>query len=288
MMNNNEQYVGIGMTTKKVLIVILNYITYDLTLRLLEDLKKLMLSNAAVMVVDNCSPNDSAKVLEEGSETGGYIFFSNQNNTGYAAGNNIGIKYAVEHGFEYTLILNNDVKLCDENVLMIMMKTMESSSDIGCVGPKILNLEGTVCYPYIDRPTLWSMTLGIISGKAKRKTAVDVSQYVYRVHGCCMLLRNSIMQRIDYMDERTFLYCEENILAERMLKVNSLSYYCADTSIIHIGSSTTQKTYGAKRRRAIQVTRDSMEIYLRDYRGYNRGSRFICESMRSLIIAIRG
>lgn len=276
------------MSIKKVLIVILNYKTYDLTLQLLEELKMLAFPDTAVMVIDNCSLNNSAEVLAAGAGTGDYIFYANQKNSGYAAGNNIGIHYAIAHGFDYTWILNNDVKIQDKNILQKMLDVAESSGNIGCVGPKIFSLEGKECLPYCDRPTLWTMTLGIVGGKAQRKMQTNISQLVYRVHGCCMLLRNSIMQQIDCMDERTFLYNEEDILAERMLKVSSVSYYCAETSIIHMESATVKKTHGVKSKQRIKVTLDSMEIYLRDYRRYNRVSRFLCKLTRGLIIALRG
>jgi GT2 family glycosyltransferase len=275
------------MSTKKVLIVILNYITYDLTLQLVEELKRFAFPNTAVMVIDNCSPNNSANVLAAEAETGGYIFYANDINSGYAAGNNIGIRYAIAHGYDYTWILNNDVKIQDKCILQKMLDVAESSDNIGCVGPKIFSLEGKECLPYCDRPTFWTMTLGIVSGKIKRKSQTNVSQFVYRIHGCCMLLRNSIMQRIDCMDERTFLYNEEDILAERMLNVGSVSYYCAETSLIHMESTTVKITFGAKNKQRIKMTLDSLEIYLRDYRRYNWLSRFLCKLTRGVIIALR-
>ena len=49
-----------------VLIVILNYGTYDLTIKMIEEIQsKLEYDNYSIMVVDNCSPNESADVLEE-------------------------------------------------------------------------------------------------------------------------------------------------------------------------------------------------------------------------------
>lgn len=51
---------------EKVLIVILNYKTYNLTLELIKDLRtKIDYKNYSIFVIDNCSPNESASVLKK-------------------------------------------------------------------------------------------------------------------------------------------------------------------------------------------------------------------------------
>lgn len=53
-----------------VLIIILNYVTYELTLKVIEEIHaSLDYDNYAIMVVDNCSPNESAEILEKKSNT---------------------------------------------------------------------------------------------------------------------------------------------------------------------------------------------------------------------------
>lgn len=89
----------------KVLVVILNYKTPQLTLNLVDALKTIHYQAFDIMVVDNNSPDDSAKVLQKGAENNDYLFYANHVNAGYAAGNNIGIRYAIQHGYQYTWIL---------------------------------------------------------------------------------------------------------------------------------------------------------------------------------------
>ena len=61
-------------TQPKVLIVILNYITYAMTINLIKELlTDLDYENYSIMVVDNCSPNESAEILEQKSKEMGYI-----------------------------------------------------------------------------------------------------------------------------------------------------------------------------------------------------------------------
>ena len=113
-------------TQPKVLIVILNYGTFQMTINLIKELRaELEYDNYSIMVVDNCSPNESAEILAANSSALNYIFYANKTNSGYAAGNNIGIRYGINNGYIYTWILNNDVELREKNLLSHMVEIAE-------------------------------------------------------------------------------------------------------------------------------------------------------------------
>ena len=88
------------------------------------------------------------------------------------------------------------------------------------------------------------MTYRIFREKKERNTCKSKSQYVYRLYGCCMLVRNIYIKKVDFFDERTFLYCEEEILAEKFLKKNYKTYYLAESKIKHLESMTVGKKKG--------------------------------------------
>lgn len=272
----------------KVLIVILNYGTFEMTINLIKELQAdLEYENYSIMVVDNCSPNESAEILAAKSQEMNFIFYANKTNAGYAAGNNIGIRYGIEHGFEYSWILNNDVELREKNVLTHMVQIAEKDNRIGCVGPKIYTLDGSMCAPYCRRPSFWSMTGGIGVEKKYRHKFTDKSTEVYRVYGCCMLLKNKIMAEVDCMDERTFLYGEEDILAERMLAKDYVSFYDADVSVTHKESASMKKMSKNRKKLQMRETQNSLDLYLKEYRRFPWIARWICKKVRSLIIWIR-
>lgn len=253
----------------KVLIVILNYKTPQLTLNLVEALKKIHYQAFDIMVIDNNSPDDSADILEKWAEDKGFIFYANHVNAGYAAGNNIGIRYAIRRGYKYTWILNSDVLLFDLNVLKVMVQRAESDSQIGVVGPLIISRDGNAVGPYIYRPTFWRCTLGIFSDKRKRMKNIYIPRIVYRVYGCCMLLRNEAMEKCDCMDERTFLYSEEDILAERLLKYGYYAYYDPATKVKHNESSSMHTLTLEQIRKKDKEASKSRTLYFREYLGYN-------------------
>lgn len=264
------------MGSPSVLIVILNYKTYNLTLKLIDQIhQKLDYDNYTILVIDNCSLNESADVLLKGS--GDYLFFANNKNSGYASGNNIGIRYGIEHGYKYTWILNNDVLITDGNVLMHMVSVMEQKPNIGCVGPKIISRSGSPVAPYVRRRTFWQMTFGIMEDKKFRERNLDKAQQVYRVYGCCMLLRNSVMQKIDCMDERTFLYGEEEILAERMLNIKSYSFYDPLVSVIHNESSTVNNINKSALDTKYKAQKESKYLYYTEYRRFDKSKIMVCE-----------
>lgn len=271
-----------------VLIVILNYQTYQLTLELIESIRKTIVYPCFdIMVVDNCSPNESGTPLARRKAELGFELIVNDVNSGYAAGNNIGIKYAIQKGYRYTWILNNDIVLKSNSTLMAMVEIMKSDSSVAAVSPKILNPDGLECYQYYYRPSLWDMSFGIAGSKKKRENVDSKrSQKIYRPHGCCMLLRNSSMEVVECLDERTFLYGEEEILAERLLKKNLHCWYCADSEVIHMESATVNSVQ--KKRRKIKQVFLSQKLYLKEYRKFPLLARLLCKVTRGAIILLRG
>lgn len=271
-----------------VLIIILNYGTYDLTLKMINELhSKLEYNNYSIMVVDNCSPNESVEVLENQSKDLNYIFIANKKNTGYAAGNNIGIRYAIDNGYKYSWILNNDVELREKSILRELVGILEQCDDIACIGPKIYNADGSICAPYCRRPSVWNMTLGAFEDKKYRISKQDVAGEVYRIYGCCMLLKNRAMAEIDCMDERTFLYGEEEILSERLIKKSYRTYYDPAVSVTHLGSVSMKKASPDSKKRQILEQEKSRELYLKEYRKFSPFEIWFCNMMRRLISLVR-
>ena len=107
---------------KTVLVLILNYRTPQMTIELIDQFKrKVQYSDYDILVVDNKSPDDSALILSEAAQQEGFLFIAENENRGYAAGNNVGIRYAIAHGYRYTLIMNSDIEINDGSFLSHMV-----------------------------------------------------------------------------------------------------------------------------------------------------------------------
>ena len=107
------------------------------------------------------------------------------------------------------------------------------------------------------------------------------------LYGCCMLLKNKAMKAVDCKDERTFLYGEEDILAERMMPKGYVSYYDSEVSVTHKESSSMKRMSKNRKMFQIRESKKSRELYLKEYRHYRAPARWLCHWTRSLITYLR-
>lgn len=268
----------------KVAIIILNYITWNETLKEVELVKKVMDNvqyEYEIIVIDNCSPNDSYENLK--AHTDEFTLLKSETNGGYASGNNIGLRYAYERQYKYSWILNNDVLFSDMDVFEKMIKVFEKDENIAIVSPDILSPEGYLYNRDAVRPNMWDLTFGMVKYKKKGRAEEQAAKgwlNVYRPQGCCMLMDNDKIAQVDYMDEYTFLYCEEIILAERLLQKGYSCACCSSTSVIHNHSYTVKKALSKVKYVKSNLT--SFKYYLKKYRKYNIFSRIMCSGFYAL------
>ena len=76
------------------------------TIECIESCQKIDYDNYEILVIDNHSVDNSVELFRKRFPNMRII--QNKDNFGYAGGNNVGIKFALEYGAEYVLILNND------------------------------------------------------------------------------------------------------------------------------------------------------------------------------------
>lgn len=261
------------MNEPMVAIVILNWNGWEDTIECLESLYQINYSNYRIVLVDNNSSNDSIlkikdycsgkikvksnffdynkdnkpiRVKEYNKEesefkadkedlTGDHlILIKNDENYGFAEGNNIGIRYALQTlNADYVLLLNNDT-VVDKDFLGKMVNTGENSSNIGIIGPKI--------YYYNEPNKIWC-----IGGKIDWKLArglhvgtneVDTDQYneikeFDYVSGSAFLVKREIIDKVGLMDKKFFLYFEETDLALRASQNGYKNVYDPKAKIWH-------------------------------------------------------
>jgi GT2 family glycosyltransferase len=284
-------------------IVILNYKKWEETNECLLSLSGIDHDNYKIFVVDNCSENKSLDYIESWWEdknkerlkifsnneliktNTNYSFFTIQSNvnSGYASGNNLGIKLAVEQDCNYVLILNPDTTVT-ENFLTPMIEFLNKNNQVGLVGPKIMRTKSAVDYNCAKkRPVLWDYLIPtfiwryyIKKGfKIKRHNPVLFSSDYYEdiqpkpvdiISGACMLIRSNVIEKVSFLDEKTFLYLEELILHEKLRKLDLLTYYIPESVIFHLGgSSTSLDSWLFIRREYFK----SLRYYLKKYRKFN-------------------
>lgn len=224
----------------KVSIIVLNWDGLEDTSELLHSLKKVNYPEINILVVDNNSSGNDADRLEAAFDK--YIkVIRSDKNLGFAGGNNLGIKKALEDDTDYILLLNNDITV-NPDFLEILVNKFETENQAGIIAPRI---------NYYDEPEkIWSDggTVSRIRGSGfaysdKLETEVEMAdKSVTFVSGCCMLIKRDVLLKVGLFDENYFLYTEDTDLCLRTIKAGFKIYVTPRSKIFHkINSSTKTK-----------------------------------------------
>ncbi len=87
----------------------------------------------------------------------------------------------------------------------------------------------------------------------------------YKISGCFFIVKLRDFIHCGMMDSNTFLYCEEEILTERMYKIKRRVYYCNQVKIVHESGGTTNKFLASKRMKDLDF--ESNKYYYSKYIG---------------------
>lgn len=253
-------------------IVILNYNDYENTIKMLNQIKDYSCLSK-IVVVDNCSTDDSVSKLKE-YENKKIILLEASKNLGYAAGNNLGLKYLEENtGCEIAVISNPDVIVL-ESVLKELIHDMKTHDQIAFLGPKILE-NGHISKGW-KFPTFFSELISNINffGKYSHKLLKYKEEYYQEkltevdvIHGCFFLGRIKSFKKIHYFDPHTFLYYEENILAHKAREKHLKFYVDTTLSVTHACSQSVDKSL--KKVKKYKALKASQKYYLKKYMHVN-------------------
>lgn len=118
--------------------VILQYGHFSLTVSCIDSIRECTSSNAKIVVVDNCSPDDSLELLEK--KFGGdpnIKVVATQNNLGFSSGNNLGFSVAKEEwNPSFIVVLNSDIELT-QTTFESKIEAAYNDCRFGVLGPDI-------------------------------------------------------------------------------------------------------------------------------------------------------
>jgi len=170
------------------------------------------------------------------------VLIKSDKNLGYSGGNNLGIIYAIEMGYDAVLIANPDVIIPDTNFLNILSKTLFSDEKIVLVGPRVLTPNGKQQSP-LREPSYFEELLYPL-----KKTEFIINSEnllepitVDKVHGCCFLARTKFLKEAGLLDENVFLFSEEAIISFKAKKYGGLIVFEPRTFVIHKHINTMAK-----------------------------------------------
>lgn len=239
----------------KLLTVILNYRTADMTLKALESaLPELEpYPDARVAIVDNDSRDGSfermARHVAERGLTPRVTVTAAERNGGFAYGNNVAIRPALagDDPPDYVYLLNSDA-FPERGAVKKLVDFLDDNPHAGIAGSYIHGVDGEYHQTAFRFPTLQSefeSTIGLgpvtrlltryVVALPKPTQTVQVDWLA----GASMLIRRQVFEAIGLFDETFFLYYEETDFCRRAQLAGWPTYYVVDSSVAHIGSAST-------------------------------------------------
>jgi GT2 family glycosyltransferase len=283
----------------RVAAVLLNYNSEEDLFVSAEQLKRQTNVDLTMIIVDNASSLESiakikawSKIFDSNNISGTsndvfeliqkdlinsnsvstFIIYNNENK-GYSAGNNIGIKFADHLDVDSVLIVNPDMRFKDENYVYELVKTLFSDKKYFVASSKIVGLDGKdqspsrepsfleeLLWPRVFFPKIFKNTDYIISYDKNK------IQSVPKIIGSCLLLKMDFVRDIGYFDENTFLYSEEPILAAQIKEKKGKIAFNPFIEAVH-AHKRSEKANNSKR---MLLFIKSRKYYLKNYSGYNR------------------
>ncbi len=192
---------------------------------------------ASVVVVDNASDVDPSAALQ--AEFPWIHLIRNPVNGGWSGGNNVGIRYALDRGADWIVLLNNDTAVSPVLVERLLAAA-DAHPGYGIIGPVIR---------FMDEPDT-TMTDGCEfnrpgqAGFFQRKmvsVADSDSPQVSRVdivNGCCLMASAQVFDRIGVIDDRFFLVHEESDFCLRATRAGFSCGVLGEALVWHKGSSS--------------------------------------------------
>ena len=187
--------------TPNVYVLILNYNGKPHLAYCLPSVLRTDYAQVCVMLVDNGSEDDSVAFTRENYPP--IEIIENGRNLGWAAGNNVGLRYALARGADYVVLLNNDMRV-DPRWLTHAVAVAEADPLVGVLGFDTIGEYHLNADPerlqFKRRQAAW------------RELRVTETEHVA---GCALFLRTDLLRDVGLIDESFFAYGEEDDLQKR-------------------------------------------------------------------------
>jgi GT2 family glycosyltransferase len=256
-------------TLPRVAIIILNWNNAADTLQCLASLEHLTYPNHEIIVVDNGSTDDSVWRIRTVYpdicivETGA--------NLGYAEGNNVGIRYALQRGCGDVCVLNNDVIVAPD-FLAHLVAEAAADPTIGIVGPKMYFFEPADMIFAAGSMISWKTGTLIHRGIGRRESITGslwsgAPEDVDFIVGCGVLFRRHMLESVGLFDSRYYLNYEDVDICVRAKHKGYRVRYTPRAVLYHkvsasLGQASPRNTY--------YMVRNGMLFFSTYLEGYRR------------------
>jgi N-acetylglucosaminyl-diphospho-decaprenol L-rhamnosyltransferase len=254
-----------------------------------------------IVVVDNCSTDDSVRRGTEAPVEARWIF--NERNAGFAAAANRGVAAT---SAPYVFLLNPD-GIARPGSLAGLVQAAAERPRAGAIGPRVVNSDGTLqasCRVIPDLKTaVGHAFLGLIvpSNRFTRRYHLQDWDHLSErevdwVSGSTMLLKREAFEEVGGFDEGFFMYVEDLDLCDRLRDAGWKVIYYPEAEVMHhIGISTRRTPYRmivhhhiSAWRYAVKKARRSPRVLALPFVAAGLLARLAVAVVRQMLIAVRG
>ena len=192
-----------------------------------------------VLFIDNASTDNTVEIINRHPDPR-FIVVANQQNLGFTAGCNQGIRHAIAHGRSSLLLINNDTTFPTDLLEQLFLGLSKAPVTV----PKMLY--------YSPANRIWTAGGRFLRYNGFRSAhtgldEIDHGQYdtpanISFAPMCCMLIKTEVFESIGLLDQAIFAYCEDTDFCIRLGKANLAIRYIPDAVIYHKVSSLTGGT----------------------------------------------
>ena len=249
------------MINLKTGIVIIHYNDLESLKHLVENVENYHVISK-IVIVDNNSRKDVKKSLR--LITGKKIkLIENKKNFGFAKAINIGCKYLIKE--------LGPIKELNKKSVGVVAPTIVENKHLnrGWKNPSPF-LDSMLNLIYVHRFFRKKYVFYKEEHYDSRTSLVDV------VSGCFFIMKSRTLERIGYLDEHTFLYYEENILAKKIHNEKLYIEVCNDILIIHNHSVSIDKN--VKKINKLKLQKESQYYFQTTYNHANLWERVLLKT----------
>ena len=189
----------------KIFIIILNYDRHQDTTKCIKALQKSSLPfNTHIVIVDNSDTNESKQILKKTFPK--IKLIKTPKNNGFAAGNNLGIRFALKKLASHILIINPDVTV-DKSFLKPLLNTLRQNPKAGLVAPVHQHHQNNLPFYGLGGKVNWKTTkCEHINTKGPKLKSSKKYEFV---SFACVLIKKEVFEKIGLLNELYFMYLED-------------------------------------------------------------------------------
>lgn len=228
---------------------------------------------AEILIVDNATADGYPQRLSAIHPS--IRIIRSERNLGFSSGNNVAIRSSQGR---HVLILNDDTEL-QEGSLALLIRVVESCPEIGAVGPKLLNPDGSLQVGFTNKK--FPRIRGLLSAFLPFSEALYWHRWTRNfltewndgnetgetdyVAGACLLIRRAALDAVGLFDESFRFWLDDTDLCYRLKESGYTVFYLADARVVHHGSASIRRVLGRSERHTILLR--SLNHYFRKHYG---------------------